>query len=166
MNCESCGFKCIKRGDWNRHIITNKHLKSQNGIRQLLKEQQQKLDHQQKQINQILSKSFQVNLFLEKCKDAINWEDFIRLDLPFLERLKELGMYKRPIHCIQETVCIKQQNKWEMNASSLFENSTQKIRQDWEAKHPTWYSSEEETHEYISMLKEMEDMVSYVKIDS
>jgi len=164
MHCESCGFTCIKRGDWNRHIKTNKHLKTQNGIRQLLQEQQKKIEQQQKQINEILSKPFQVNLFLEKCKDAINWEDFILLDLPFLERLKELGMYKRPIHCIQETLCIKQQNKWEMNATSLLENSTQKVRRDWESKHPTWYSSEEETQEYISMLKEMEDIVTYVKV--
>ena len=25
--CEKCNFKCIKKGDYNRHILTAKHLK-------------------------------------------------------------------------------------------------------------------------------------------
>jgi hypothetical protein len=164
MHCELCDFHCTKRGDWNRHILTKKHLKSQTGIRHLLVEQQKQIENQQKQINELTSKPFQVNVFLDNCKDAMNWEDFLLLELPFLERLKELGIYKRPIHCIQETVCIKQQNKWELNANSLLEHSTQQIRREWESKHPTWYSSEEETQEYISMLKEMEDIVTFVKV--
>jgi len=164
MHCELCDFSCLKRGDWNRHIKTNKHLKTQNGIRHLLVEQQKQIEKQQKQINELNSKPFQINVFLDTCKDAMNWDDFLLLEFPLLERLKELGIYKRPIHCIQETLCIKQQNKWEMNATRLLENSTQQIRRDWEEKHPTWYSSEEETQEYISMLKEMEDIVTYVKV--
>ena len=24
--CENCDFKCCKRGDYNRHILTSKHL--------------------------------------------------------------------------------------------------------------------------------------------
>ncbi len=156
MHCELCDFTCLKRGDWNRHILTKKHLKTHTGIRNLLVEQQKQLEKHQKQINELTTKPFQVNVFLDTCKDAMNWEEFLLLDLPFLERLKELGLYKRPIHCIEETLCIKQKNKWEMNANNLLEHSTQDIRRKWEEKHPTWYSSEEETQEYITMLKEMD----------
>jgi hypothetical protein len=164
MHCELCDFTCLKRGDWNRHILTKKHLKTQTGIRSLLVEQQKQLEKQQKQIQELTSKPFQVNVFLDTCKDAMNWEEFLLLELPLLERLKELGIYKRPIHCIQETLCIKQKNKWELNATPLLEHSTQDIRRKWEEKHPSWYTSEEETQEYISMLKEMEDIVTYVKV--
>jgi hypothetical protein len=24
--CEGCDFKCCKKGDWNRHILTTKHI--------------------------------------------------------------------------------------------------------------------------------------------
>ena len=81
----------------------------------------------------------------------------------FVHRFDFFLNYDRDRH-VNNWCCKQQQNKWEMNATSLLENSTQKVRRDWESKHPTWYSSEEETHEYISMLKEMEDIVTYVKV--
>jgi len=28
FTCESCEFKCFKKGDWSRHILTNKHINS------------------------------------------------------------------------------------------------------------------------------------------
>ena len=66
---------------------------------------------------------FNLNLFLkEDCKDAINWTEFvnsIELEMNALECLKdlnitigitnaicnkinELGVYKRPIHCVDQ----------------------------------------------------------------
>ena len=30
--CELCDFKCIKKGDWNRHIARPKHLENQERI--------------------------------------------------------------------------------------------------------------------------------------
>ena len=28
FTCECCGFKCFKKGDWSRHILTIKHINS------------------------------------------------------------------------------------------------------------------------------------------
>ena len=81
--------------------------------------------------------NFNLNFFLnEQCKDAINLVDFVDSlkvtvkDLErtgklgyvdgisgiFLDGLKELDMYTRPIHCTdvkRETVYVKDQDKWE-----------------------------------------------------
>ena len=40
FNCQTCDFKCSKRGDWNRHILTGKHKKST-----LSNEKSDKSDH-------------------------------------------------------------------------------------------------------------------------
>ena len=32
ISCEKCDFKCIKESDWNRHIVTAKHINRINGI--------------------------------------------------------------------------------------------------------------------------------------
>jgi uncharacterized protein YxeA len=81
--------------------------------------------------------NFNLNMFLnEKCKDALNIADFVnslKLELTDLENtgrlgyvegisriiirgLKELDVYKRPIHCSdvkRETMYIKDNNSWE-----------------------------------------------------
>jgi len=81
--------------------------------------------------------NFNLNMFLnEKCKDALNIADFVnslKLELTDLENtgrlgyvegisriiirgLKELDVYKRPIHCSdvkRETMYIKDNNAWE-----------------------------------------------------
>jgi hypothetical protein len=80
---------------------------------------------------------FNINLFLnEKCKDAMNFADFIKnievshedlennAELGFVngiskiivDNLKQLSIYDRPIHCSdvkRETMYIKDENKWE-----------------------------------------------------
>jgi hypothetical protein len=87
-------------------------------------------------INNNDNKSFNINVFLnEKCKDAINFTDFIknieisRQDLEnnaqlgfvsgiskiFLDNLKQLGVNERPFHCTdvkRETMYIKDEDKW------------------------------------------------------
>ena len=86
---------------------------------------------------------FNVNFFLnEKCKDAINFTDFInsialnQIDLQTVvkrghiegnakiiaELLDKLGVYRRPIHCTdakRETVYIRENNEWEREDSEL-----------------------------------------------
>jgi len=86
--------------------------------------------------NQTNNNSFNLNIFLnEKCKDALNIQDFvntIKLKLSDLEEtgrlgyvegltnivvrgLKELDVYKRPIHCSdlkREILYVKDQNEW------------------------------------------------------
>ena len=32
MLCENCDFMCSKKSDWERHILTNKHKKAENGV--------------------------------------------------------------------------------------------------------------------------------------
>jgi len=84
---------------------------------------------------------FNLNIFLnEKCKDAISIMDFVNsLDVNtcdveytgkygyvegitkiFIEGLKQLDVYKRPIHCTdlkRETLYIKEEDKWEKDTN-------------------------------------------------
>lgn len=80
---------------------------------------------------------FNINVFLnEKCKDAMNFKDFIQnIDVTyedlenngklgfvagitkiFLDNLKQIDIFERPIHCTdvkRETMYIKEEDKWE-----------------------------------------------------
>jgi hypothetical protein len=80
---------------------------------------------------------FNINLFLnEKCKDAMNFSEFIEnievshedlennaqlgfvngISKIIIDNLKQLSIYDRPIHCSdvkRETMYIKDENKWE-----------------------------------------------------
>ena len=85
--------------------------------------------------------TFNLNVFLnEDCKDAINFSEFIDniqvsfADLEhqsevgyingvsklFIENLRSLGTYKRPIHCTdkkRKTLYIKENNEWDKEGS-------------------------------------------------
>jgi hypothetical protein len=87
------------------------------------------------------NKTFNLNFFLnEQCKDAMNINDFVQsikieiADLErlgkegyvegfsriILERLKEMDIYKRPLHCSdakRETMYIKENNVWNKDES-------------------------------------------------
>ena len=87
------------------------------------------------------NKTFNLNFFLnEQCKDAMNIKDFIKLikievsDLErlgkegyvegfsriILEKLKEMNIYKRPLHCSdakRETMYIKENDVWNKDES-------------------------------------------------
>ena len=89
------------------------------------------------------NKTFNLNVFLnETCKDAMNMKDFIKsleLSMPELEKMGELGfaegmsrvfvnrlnnldITKRPIHCSdvkREIIHIKDDNKWERDNANL-----------------------------------------------
>ena len=119
---------------------------------QQLLEQQKQIGIQQKQIGDIVPKignnitnnntanikqKFNINIFLnEKCKDAINMNDFIKqiqltldnLDFTknngltaglsniFIENMNKLSLYERPLHCTdnkRETLYIKDNDSWE-----------------------------------------------------
>jgi hypothetical protein len=160
--CKSCDVKCSHLSVFNRHKKTKKHLKTPEGANIsaqdiLLKENQELRNFIIEQsrittdlvnkalecckqtgttINNNDNKSFNINVFLnEKCKDAINFTDFIknieisRQDLEnnaqlgfvsgiskiFLDNLKQLGVNERPFHCTdtkRETMYIKDEDKW------------------------------------------------------
>ena len=84
-----------------------------------------------------IKQKFNINIFLnEKCKDAINMNDFIKqiqltldnLDFTknnglteglsniFIENMNKLSLYERPLHCTdtkRETLYIKDNDSWE-----------------------------------------------------
>ena len=167
MNCNACGFSCIKRGDWNRHIKTKKHLRSHEDLRNIVMEQHEQIKRQQEKLNQ-LSTPIHITIILEQYKDAMNWEDFVStLELwspnivPLIvAKLQEIGVYRRPIHCIQHQVCIKQRDKWEFNekAKMILNDTTSGLKKkylmQWEQTHPEWYQSEMETNEYTTICAE------------
>ena len=169
MQCKSCKFTCEKRGDWNRHILTKKHLNNTRDLQKTIDLQREQLRLQQIQLSQITT-PIHVTIILEQYKDAMNWEEFIStLELispnmiPFMiEKIKELGLYRRPIHCIQEQLCIKQENKWELDTRSraILNDTTNGLRRkyvlQWEQKHPLWYQNEAETNEYTSFFANTE----------
>ena len=87
--------------------------------------------------NANINNKFNINLFLnEKCKDAINFTNFVEnievshedlennaqlgfvngISKIILDNLKQLSIYERPLHCTdvkRETIYIKDENKWE-----------------------------------------------------
>ena len=171
MQCKSCKFTCEKRGDWNRHIQTKKHLNKTRDLQNTIDLQREQIRLQQEQLQQVTT-PIHITIILEQYKDAMNWEDFIStLELMspnvvsfMIEKIKELGLYRRPIHCIQKQLCIKQENKWELDTRSraILNDTTNGLRKQyvlqWEQKHPEWYQSEQETNEYTSFFLEMEPM--------
>ncbi len=124
-----------------------------------------------------------VNVFLnEECKDAINWDDFIQnLQLPksvdaditdivrfsIQNQLKELGIYKRPIHCFKpKHLCIKNKDSWDEDSSKnrkLVTESLDKMKnqmiKNWENKHPNWATDENESDIATNILSKLDKEV-------
>ena len=129
--------------------------------------------------------NFNLNLFLnERCKDALNICDFIDSlkitleDLLFsktngisrgitdvmIKGLKELDVYKRPIHCTdikRDTMYIKDEDKWKKDDNhEMIKNTIIKIAdkernalQQWSIDNPDWIETEEKQIEYLTMMK-------------
>lgn len=107
-------------------------------IKSMIREQNHKIVEISNKPNIIQNNTnnFNLNLFLnEKCKDAINIMDFVNnlqiefsdveyvgrygfvegISKIFMNGLKQLDVYKRPIHCTdlkRETIYIKDENQW------------------------------------------------------
>ena len=138
--------------------------------------------------NNIINNKFNINLFLnEKCKDAINMNDFVNSlklsfsDLEnvgtngfvngisniFLKGLKELDIYKRPVHCSnlkKETLYIKNANSWEKEnkekeklkkaIKDIASKNINKIT-EWSTAHPSCKnSSSMQNDQYMQILNE------------
>ena len=93
------------------------------------------------------NKTFNLNFFLnEQCKDAMNIKDFVKsikieisdlerlgkegyvegISRIILERLKEMDIYKRPLHCSdakRETMYIKENDVWVKDYHLLIEQN-------------------------------------------
>ena len=142
-----------------------------------------------------VTNSFNINFFLnEKCKDALNINDFInslKLTLTDLEQigthgfvngishifvkgLKELDIYKRPVHCSdlkRETIYIKDENAWEKEneekekikkaIKEIANKNIQKIS-EWAVAHPNCKNSSNKNNDkYMKILTE--SMCSEIK---
>jgi hypothetical protein len=138
------------------------HQKQQEKLIDQIKEQQKQIQELIPRIGNVIN----INLFLnETCKDAVNWDDFIKT-LPqstnimkaISDGIKELGMHKRPIHCFdKKQVCIKHENVWEhdhMKINATIDQTNHLLKQQWEDKHPEWYKNEKDTEDYTQLIQE------------
>ncbi len=135
--------------------------------------------------NNNTTNNFNLNVFLnEKCKDALNISDFIDSlqitldDLLFSKKngisrgitdvmikgLKELDVYKRPIHCTdikRDTMYIKDEDKWYKDDNhDKIKNTIVKIAdkertalQIWANDNPDWIETESKQIEYLTMVR-------------
>lgn len=131
--------------------------------------------------------SFNLNFFLnEQCKNAVNLADFIEslqvgvkdlektgklgfvegISSIFLNGLRELDVYSRPIHCTdlkRETVYVKDQDKWEkeneekpklINAVKRIATKNLKQLPNWEKENPEFSNfSSKESEQYLVLSK-------------
>jgi len=135
--------------------------------------------------NNNITNNFNLNLFLnEKCKDALNMSEFIDSlkitleDLLFsknngitrgitdvmIKGLKELDIYKRPIHCTdikRDIMYIKDEDKWQKDDNhDKMKNTIVKIAdkernalQQWSIDNPDWMETEKKQIEYLTMVR-------------
>jgi len=135
--------------------------------------------------NNITNNQFNLNIFLnEKCKDALNMSEFIDSlkitldDLLFsknngitrgvtdimMKRLKELDIYKRPIHCTdikRDVMYIKDEDKWHKDKNhDMFKNTIIKVAnkersalQQWAIDNPDWMDTEQKQIQYLTMVR-------------
>ena len=135
--------------------------------------------------NTTMNNNFNLNVFLnEQCKDALNISDFIDSlkitleDLLFsktngisrgitdvlIKGLKELDVYKRPIHCTdikRDIMYIKDEDKWLKDDShDMMKNTIIKIAdmertalQQWAIDNPDWMDTERKQLEYLTMMR-------------
>ena len=137
--------------------------------------------------------NFNLNFFLnEQCKDAINIQDFIQSlkitleDLYFTKKhgiaeglsnlmingLKELDVYKRPIHCTdlkRDIVYIKDDDKWEKDDNKkiikkTIESVAVKQRNkisEWVELNPNWMDTEKTQMEYLTLVNKICEPIEY-----
>jgi ferritin len=135
--------------------------------------------------------NFNLNVFLnEQCKDALNISEFVdSLKITFedllyskknglvegisnvmIRGLKELDIYKRPIHCTdkkRETMYIKDHEKWEKDEThEIMRNTIEKIAdkertalQLWTEENPDWIETERKQMEYLTMLRNISEPI-------
>ena len=132
--------------------------------------------------------NFNINVFLnEKCKDALNITDFINslvvsikdledtarlgyadgISKIFIDGLKQLDIYKRPLHCSdlkREVLYIKDENKWskEDNEKGILTKAIKNIANkniknlpEWTQKNPEFMDPESKQNDkYIKIVSE------------
>jgi hypothetical protein len=194
--CGGCGkeFKS-KSGLWyhkkrcngDKKIIGN----VDNDLVKMMGDAMQHIKKQSDQIDELIPKvgnnnnntQFNLNIFLkEECKDAIDWNEFLKsieLDVEDLKKLKnsnltmgisdaicnkisELGVYNRPIHCYDQKrkkLCIKTNSDWEKEedkVDKLIEKGDKELQHKYISLISKW---EEEHPNWMDNEGEMEEYV-------
>jgi len=167
-----------------------KILKQNEDLQKLLVEQSSKIMELAKEGKNIINSNnttnnFNLNLFLnEKCKDAINITDFVNslvvsindleetarlgyaegISKIFINGLKQLDVYKRPIHCSdlkREVLYIKDQDNWEkdddkthlLQAIKVVGNKNIRQISEWQKINPHFKDPESKQNDkYLSMV--------------
>jgi hypothetical protein len=179
---------CSTEKDYMNSDIMFELIKQNQEFKELILEQNNKMLDLMKEkpysiINNTNTNHFNMNFFLnEQCKDALNIKDFvssIQLQLTDLENtgklgyvngiskifvngLKELDVYKRPVHCSdlkRETLYIKDENKWEKESNKLKtaiqQLSHKNIKQipEWIKENPTCKDiTSKKNDEYLNLV--------------
>ena len=172
-----------------------KLLKDNEEIRQILKEVIPKMGNNttinNNTTNNNTTNNFNLNFFLnEQCKDALNISEFVEsLKITFedllyskknglvqgisnvmIRGLKELDIYKRPIHCTdrkRETMYIKDKEKWEKDETrEIMKNTIEMIAdkernalQIWTEENPDWMETEQKQIAYLTMLRNISEPI-------
>jgi hypothetical protein len=177
--------------------IIIKLLKDNEEIRQILKEVIPKMgnnttiNNNNNTTNNNTLNNFNLNFFLnEQCKDALNISEFVEsLKITFddllyskknglvqgisnvmIRGLKELDIYKRPIHCTdkkRETMYIKDKEKWEKDEThEIMKNTIEMIAdkernalQIWTENNPDWMETEQKQIAYLTMLRNISEPI-------
>ena len=172
-------------------------LKDNKEIRQILKEVIPKIgnnttiNNNNNTTNNNTLNNFNLNFFLnEQCKDALNITEFVEsLKITFddllyskknglvqgisnvmIRGLKELDIYKRPIHCTdkkRETMYIKDKEKWEKDEThEIMKNTIEMIAdkernalQIWTDNNPDWMETEQKQIAYLTMLRNISEPI-------
>ena len=188
-------LKDIKNIDKDGIII--QLLKDNKEIRQILKEVIPKMgnnttiNNNNNTTNNNTLNNFNLNFFLnEQCKDALNISEFVEsLKITFddllyskknglvqgisnvmIRGLKELDIYKRPIHCTdkkRETMYIKDKEKWEKDEThEIMKNTIEMIAdkernalQIWTDDNPDWMETEQKQIAYLTMLRNISEPI-------
>lgn len=134
-----------------------------------------------------MNNHFNLNFFLnEKCKDALNISEFIESlkitleDLQYsrlnglvegisnvmIRGLRELDIYKRPIHCTdvkRDTMYIKDDEKWEKDSNNIkmkdtivkIANKERNAIGEWVDLNPDWFDTEVKQMEYLTLINKI-----------
>ena len=166
-------------------------IKNSEEMMKLMKEQQLMVPNQvinnttNNNIKNNNNNTFNLNIFLnEKCKDALNMSEFIDTlkitleDLLFsktngisrgvtdvmIKGLKQLDIYKRPIHCTdlkRDIMYIKDEDRWKKDDNHHMMRDTiaqiadkeRTALQQWAIENPDWIETERKQLEYLTMMR-------------
>jgi hypothetical protein len=181
ISISSCSSE--KQKDEYKELI--KVLVEQNtNLQSLIKDMIPKIGNNNNTI--INNNKINMTLFLEQqCKDAPNMKDFIDglqiqvgdllhtkdkgivngITHIFLNGLKQLDIYQRPIHCTdikRQTLYIKDDNGWAHGEEGrkIFSNAIQEVQAkhtktipEWEKQNPDWGNNDNLTEDYMKIVK-------------